>query len=99
MHDAEHKHHSILLDHVVHHSMIANAQPVERVARSLDGLHRLTADASRRGHIESQLLQCSGDPLLGGGGQLLEDPDGRWCELDIERAQRTSFRLVVRPFA
>lgn len=51
MHDAEHEDDAVFVNHVVHHAVIADAESVERVAYSLDGLDRLAGDATRLGRV------------------------------------------------
>lgn len=62
MHDAEHEDHLILVDDVIHHAVVANAQPVKRVSESLDCLDRLTADPTWLRSVVGELLQRFGDP-------------------------------------
>jgi hypothetical protein len=62
MDDAEHKNHLVFADDVVHHPVIADAESVERVRESSDGLDCLTADQTGSRSILSKLLEWVGDP-------------------------------------
>ena len=99
MDDAEHQDHSILVDDVVHDPVVAHAQPVERVARALDGLDRLAADATWLRCIDGELLESPSDPFLEVGGQLLEGTNRAGRKLDVEGGQSSSLSRVPRPFA
>ena len=99
MHDAEHQDNSVLLEHVVHHAVVADTKPVERVAHTLDRLDGLPFDATVARDAGSKLLQSATDPGLDILGQLLEGACRRRGDLDAVRGQARSFRLVVRPFA
>lgn len=99
MHDAEHEDHSVLVDHVVHHAVIAYAESVERVAHAADGLDRLAADPTLLARVIPQLLQSLPEPPLDLRRELPERASGRWSEFDREGGQPRSLRLVVRPFA
>ncbi len=62
MHDAEHQDHAVLVDSVVHHAIVADAESVERVTHSLDRLDGLAADATRPGGLTRQLLESLPSP-------------------------------------
>ena len=99
MHDADDEDHSVLLNHVVHHPVVADPQAVERVLRSLDRLDGLAADSSGGGNIGSQLVERPRDPFFEIGRWLLDSSDRRGRQLNVVRPQRTSLRFVVRPLA
>ena len=95
MHDPEDEHHALALDHVVHHPVVANPEPVEGVRRPLDRLHGLAADPPRRRGILRELLERARDPRSGRRVQLLECPERGRRELDVVGTQLTSSSLVV----
>lgn len=95
--DAEDQDHAILLQDVVHHSVVADAEAVERVPDSLDRPDTLACDTSGRGGIDRELVERSHDPSALAGGQLPEGANRRRRQLDLERPQSRSRRFVVRP--
>jgi hypothetical protein len=99
VHDAEYQHDAVPVDHVVHDPMVADPQPVERVACSLDRLDRLAPDPAAFRRIGGELLQGLPDPPLEVGRELLEGANGCRRQLDAVGAQSRSSRLVERPFA
>jgi hypothetical protein len=99
MHDAQHQDHAVFVDRVVHDAIVADAEPMEGIARSLDRLDRLAASPTRLGGVTSELLERFLDPRPQLRRQLLERPDGRRRQLDAVRGQTSSFRVVVQPSA
>lgn len=99
MHDAEHENDPVFVDNVVHHAMIANAESVKRVRKTLDGLDRLTADAAGLRGLVSELVECVFDPCSVVGRQFPEDLRRAWSELDPIGTQPRSRSLSVRPLA
>jgi hypothetical protein len=67
--DAEHEDDAVFVDEVVHDSVVADAEPVEGVCLSADGLHLLAADAAGSGGGE--LFEAGADALAHRGRQLL----------------------------
>lgn len=63
MHDAEHEDHLILVDDVIHHAVVANAEPVKRVSDALDCLDRLAPDPTRLRSVIGEPLERFGDPV------------------------------------
>ncbi len=98
MDDPQRKDHPILLDHVVHDPVVAHAESVERVSRSLDRLHRLPPYPTLFRDVTVQLLERSPDPDLDVAGQLLEGANRGGGQLDLVGSQASSRRFVVRPF-
>ena len=99
MHDAENQDPSVLVDHVVHHAMVADAKSVERVARATDGFDRIAADATLPACATRQLLQGLPEPVAGLDWQFLERLRRRRREPDAVGGQTRSLRFTVRPFA
>lgn len=99
MDDPEHKNHTILLDHVVHHAVIADSEPMEGISRPLDGLDRLSTNPTLPCGFRRELLEGVGDALPDVCRELLEGSDGRGRQLDAVGFQASSVRLVVRPRA
>ena len=99
MDDAQDQDHSVLLDHVVDHAVVAHTESVERVAHAADGLHRLAADPPLLGCGTRLLLQCPSEAVAGLEWQLFERSCRRRREPDIVGAQTSSWKLTVRPFA
>ncbi len=63
MHDAEHEDHLVLDDDVVHHAVVANAEPVKRVNDALDCLDRLAPYPTRLRSAIGEPLERFGDPV------------------------------------
>lgn len=63
VHDAEHQDHPVLVDHVMHHAVVANTEPVKRVSDALDCLDRLAPDPTRLRSVFGEPFQRSGDPV------------------------------------
>ena len=99
VHDAEDQDHPVLVDDVVHHAVIAHAEPEELVAHAVDRLDGLAADPVRLRRVRREPLQRLSDALLKVGRQLLVGPNGRRGQRDAVGAQWRSSKLVVRPFA
>lgn len=99
MHDAKHKDHSVVVDHVVHHAVIAHPEPVERVTCAADGLDRLAADATLLPCIARQPVKSATEPVAGLERQLSECSGRRRCKPDLIGGQTRSLRPTVRPFA
>ena len=97
MEDAEDEDHAIFSDDVVHDPVIAHSDPVERIARALDGLGGLAAGATRLRRVRRESLESLVDPFLEVRGQLLEGPSGAWRKIDVEGDQSRSLSLVDRP--
>ena len=97
--DPEDEDHPIVHQHVVHHAVVTDPEPVERVRDPLDRLDRLAADPTRRGDLGRELLERSPDPGSLLRGKLLESADGSRREFDRERRQSSAPRLVVLPLA
>ena len=99
MHDAEDQDHAVLVDDVVHDSIVADAESVEGIADSLDRLDRLTADPARLGGVASQRPERFLDPRAEFGRQLVERSDGRRRQFHAVRDQMSPSSVVVRPSA
>jgi hypothetical protein len=99
MNDPEDQDHAILLQYVVHHTVVTHPKAVEGIADSLDRLDRFAADPSRCSGIGPELPKRSPDPGPFLDRQLLEGTDRRRRELDGERGQSRSRSRVVRPLA
>ncbi len=63
MDDAKHEHHLVLVDHVIHHAVVANTEPMERVTDALDRLDRFALDPARSRSILRQPFERLGDPF------------------------------------
>lgn len=58
VHNPQNQDHSVVVEHVVHHAVVANSKTVERIAHTIDGLDGLAADPT--------LLRCvARQPLKG----------------------------------
>jgi len=99
MHDAEHEDDPILVDHVVHDPMVADAKPMERVAGALDRLDRLPSDSPRFAGVHGELGQCLGDPRAILGRQFAERFRSGRGDLDSVCRQASSSSPTVRPLA
>ena len=99
MHDAEHEDDPILLDHVVHDPMVADAKAMERVAGALDRLDRLASDSPRFAGAHGEFGQCFGDPRAIFGLEFAERFRSGRGDLDSVCRQASSSSLTVRPLA
>lgn len=97
--DAEHQDHVVALDDVIHHTVVADTQSVERVFGPTDGLHRLAWYASGMGDVTSESGEGATDAIPVCGIELLESPRGRTGEPDLVGAQSRSTSLTARPLA
>jgi len=70
--DAEYEHDPIVLDHVVHDTVVADPKPVKGVRDATDRLHALSADPSRLRRILRELLERGSDAPLRFRGQVLQ---------------------------
>jgi len=97
--DAENEQNPIFLDHVVHDSVVADAEPMEGVGDATDRLDGLAPDSPRSGGVIRELLECGLNPCPRLWRELLQRTLDGGGELDLVRFQSRSFRLVVRPLA
>jgi hypothetical protein len=63
VHDAEHEKYTILGNDVVHDSIVADAEPMERVGPTLNGSHLFGANAAGFPRCSRKLLEASGESL------------------------------------
>jgi hypothetical protein len=96
IHDAEYQDDAIGLDDVVHHPVVAGAQPVKGVVGPADGLDGLAGDASRAGDVVCESFEGLTDAIAVGASKLLELPYRRPRELDLVRGQSRSSSRTVR---
>ena len=75
--DAEHQDHAVLVDDVVHHAVVADAQSVEGIVGATDGLDRLPGDAALTRDVMCESLEGPADAVAVGVGELLELADRR----------------------
>ncbi len=87
------------VDDVVHHAVVADAQPVEGIVSAMDGLHGLAGDASGTDDVMRESLERSADAIAVSVTKLLELPDRRPRELDLVGGQSRSSSLTVRCLA
>lgn len=99
IHDAKHQDHAVGIDHVIHHTIVAHPETVERVACATNGLHSLAADATLLRCLTRQLVQSAPEPVAGLEWQLPECSGRRRREPDLIGGQTRSLRPTVRPFA
>jgi hypothetical protein len=96
IHDAEYQDHAIGVDDVVHHPVVAGAQPVKGVVGPADGLDGLAGDASRAGDVVCESFEGLTDAIAVGASKLLELPYRRPREPDLVRGQSRSSSRTVR---
>lgn len=89
----------VCVDDVVHHAVVADAQPVEGVVDAVDGLDGLACDTPGTGDVTRESPECSADALAVSIAELLELAGRRPRELDLVGGQSSSSSLTVRPFA
>jgi len=99
IHDAEHQDHMVSVDDVVHHAIVADAQPVEGVVSPADRFDGLAGDASGPGDVSREPLKGSTDTIAISATELPELPHRRLREPDLVGSQSISSRLTVRRFA
>jgi hypothetical protein len=97
--DAEDRDHTVGLDEVVHHAVIADPQSVEGVRGPTDGLDRRAGYASGTCDIARESSEGVADALPACVIELLGSPRGRTGEPDLAGAQPRSSSLTVCPFA
>ena len=99
MNDAEHEDDTVIHEHVVHHSMIADAEPMEAVFSASNRLDCLAANPAQARDLERKPLECIPHAVARAGVELAE----RLCrgrrELDPKFVQVRSDRLMVRSSA
>lgn len=99
MDDPQDQDHPVSIDRVVHHAVVTDAESVERVAQTVDGLDRLAADAAGPGSVARQLFEGPLHPAADVWWQSLEGLACRWPELKPIFAQVSSSSRVVLPLA
>jgi hypothetical protein len=72
IHNAKHQDHAVGIDHVIHHTVVAHPESVERVACATDDLHSLAADATFLRCLTRQLVESAPEPVAGLKWQLPE---------------------------
>ena len=97
--DAEHQDNVVSVDDVVHHAVVADAQPVEGVVGPADGLDGLARDTSGAGDVMRKSLEGASDAITISVTELLELPGRRLREPDVVGGQSMSSRPTVRPLA
>lgn len=70
MNDTEHKNDPFLFDHVVHHTVIPDPEPMKRVRTPTDGLHALPTDPTALRGLGREALECVPDPRPSRCGKL-----------------------------
>ena len=98
MDDAEHEEDTVFVEEVVHDAVVPDAEPVEGVCLSADGLHLLAADAAGSGCGGGELFEAGANALAHRGRQLLVGTfgDGREAYL-VGLAQALSSSDLERP--
>lgn len=99
MDDPEDEQDLIGIEHVVHHAVVADSQPVEGVAGAMHGLHDLPLDSADPCSVLRQFLERARQTSAGLGSELPERLRCGGAELDAVRVQVSSERLTVRPSA
>ena len=89
----------VCVEDVVHHAVVADAQPMEDVVSATDGLHGLAWDASGLADITREALESGADAITVGVTELLELPSRRPREPDLVGGQSRSSSPTVRPLA
>lgn len=82
MDDPKDENDAVVVEDVIHHAVVADSQPVEGVAHTLDRLDSLPADAARTRCTDGELLESLPDPVLLLGDELLEGSGRRRRQLD-----------------
>lgn len=88
---------ALLLGHVVHHPIVADAKPMEGVAGSVDGLGSLASGSPWLRDVGCELLKRLTNAPTDGVGELSEVAGRGSAELDGEGLQSRSSSRVVRP--
>ena len=87
MHDAQDQDHPVIRDHVVHDPVVADAQAVEWITRTPDGLDGLATDPAGLRDAERQLLELLPDPRSLVRCQFRVCPDRAGRQPDLIHAQ------------
>ena len=87
------------VDDVVHHAIVADAQPVEGVVGPANRLDGLAGDASGPSDVSRKPLKGSTDTIAISAIELLELPHRRLREPDLVGGQSISSRPTVRRLA
>ena len=99
IHDSEHQDHAVAVDDVIHHTVVADPQTMERIVCPTDGLDRLAWYASGTTDVVRESSEGVPKAVPVCVIELLELPCGRTGEPDLVGAQSRSSRLTVRPLA
>ena len=97
--DAEHQDHVVCVDDVVHHAVVADAQPVEGIVGAMDRLDGLAGDAPGLDDVTREPLERSPDAVAVSVTELLELASRRPRELDPVGGQSRSSSPTVRRLA
>ena len=89
----------VCVDDVVHHAVVADAQPVEGIVGATDGLDGLAGDTSGLDDVTRESLECSADTTTVSVTELPELPDRRPREPDLVGGQSRSSSPTVRRLA
>lgn len=99
MDDPEDEQDLIGIEHVVHHAVVADPQPVEGAAGAMHRLHGLPLDSADPCSVLRQFLERARQTSGNLGSELPERLRGAGAKLDAVRVQVSSERLTVRPLA
>ena len=99
MGDPEDEQDLIGTEHVVHHAVVADPQPVEGVAGAMHRFHGLPLDPADLRRVPCQFLERARQTSANLGSELPERLRCGGAELDAIRVQVSSDMLTVRPWA
>ena len=95
--DPEDEHDSIIGQDVVHDSVVAHAESMERVVDAVDRLDLFAGKSSATGDVACQRLERRPKPSLDVGWELLVRPGRSRTQGDSIRGQASSARSTVAP--